>query len=79
LDIFVSDWQGEFLPTFLFLTEKKNKFGWKVFVGPRSSKTFEILVNPKVTYKNFHYIALTAILLGLSILQISITLSQRIS
>ncbi len=37
------------------------------------------LVNPKVIYENFHFTDLATILLGLSILQISITILQRIS
>ncbi len=64
--VFVRDWH-------------KTKILLESFVGPRSLKIFEVLVNPKVIYKNFHFIALTAILLGLSILQISITILQRIS
>ncbi len=44
----------------LFATDPKPKFGWRVFEGPRSPKTFEVLGDPKVIYKNF------AMLLGLS-------------
>jgi hypothetical protein len=47
-------------------------------LGPRSPKTFKILGDPKAIYENFHFIALAEILLGLSILQISITILQNI-
>ncbi len=42
------------------MIDPKTKFGWRVFGGPRSPKTFEVLGDPKVNYKNF------AMLLGLS-------------
>ena len=42
---------------FSLVTEKKIEFGWQVFVSPRSTKTLEALVKPKVTYKNFDFIA----------------------
>jgi hypothetical protein len=44
----------------MFVTDPKPKFGWRVFGGLRSLKTFEVLGDPKVIYKNF------AMLLGLS-------------
>jgi hypothetical protein len=31
------------LSKFLFVTDPKPKFGWRVFGGPRSPKTFEVL------------------------------------
>jgi hypothetical protein len=40
LDIYCYIWQGEFWSKFLFVTDTKPKFGWRVFVGPRSPKTF---------------------------------------
>ncbi len=49
-----------FVVVFVFLTDPKPKFGWRVFGGPRSPKTFEVLGDPKVIYENF------AMLLGLS-------------
>jgi hypothetical protein len=42
------------------MTDPKPKFGWRVYGGPRSPKTFKVLGDPKVIYKNF------AMLLGLS-------------
>jgi hypothetical protein len=60
------------------VTDTKPKFGWRVFVGPRSSKTFKVLGDPKAIYKNFQLIALAETLLGLSILQISIFILQNI-
>jgi hypothetical protein len=72
LAIFVSDGGCEFLSMFCFMTEKKTSFGWKVLVGPRSTKTFYVLVLPKVTYQNFIQLPFSAMLLGLSILQIFI-------
>jgi hypothetical protein len=42
------------------VTDPKPKFGWRVFRGPRSPKTFAVLGDPKVIYENF------AMLLGLS-------------
>ncbi len=62
---------------FLFVTDTKPKFGWRVFVGLRSHKSFKVLVNPKVVYENFHFIALAEILPGLSILKIYITILQK--
>ena len=44
----------------LFVTDTKPKFGWRLFLGPRSPKTFEVLGDPKVIYEN------VAMLLGLS-------------
>jgi hypothetical protein len=41
------------------VTDPKPKFGWRVFKGPRSPKSFEVLGDPKI-YENF------AMLLGLS-------------
>jgi hypothetical protein len=61
------------------MTDPKPKFGWRVFVGLRSPKTFKVLEDPKVIYENFHFIAPIEILLGLSILQISITILQKVS
>jgi hypothetical protein len=58
--MYCSIWQGVLLLKFLFMTDPKPKFGWRVFRGPRSPKTFEVLRDPKVIYKNF------AMLLGLS-------------
>jgi hypothetical protein len=42
------------------VTDTKPKFGWRVFVGLRSPKTFKVLGDPKVIYENF------ALPLGLS-------------
>ncbi len=36
LDIHCSIWGGVFLSKFLFVTDPKPKFGWRVFGGPRS-------------------------------------------
>ncbi len=60
LDMHCSIWRGVFSSKFLFVTDPKPKFGWRVFVGSRSPKTFEVLGDPKVIYENF------AMLLGLS-------------
>jgi hypothetical protein len=49
-----------FSSKFLFVTDPKPKFGWRVFGGPRSSKTLKVLGDSKGIYKNF------AMLLGLS-------------
>jgi hypothetical protein len=35
------------------VTDPKPKFGWRVFGGPKSPKTFKVLRDPKVIYKNF--------------------------
>ncbi len=43
-------------------------------VGPRSTNTFYVLVNPKVIYQNFVQLHFSAMPLGLSILQIEITI-----
>jgi hypothetical protein len=67
LAIFVSVWQSEFSPMFLFVTDTKPNFSWRVFVGPRSTKKNHVLVNPKVSGEKFHFIAFIKILLGLSI------------
>jgi hypothetical protein len=40
LDINWSIWWGEFLSKFLLVTDPKPSFGWRVFGGPRSPKTF---------------------------------------
>jgi hypothetical protein len=64
LDIFVSVWQNEFLLMFLFVTDTKLKFGWRVFAGPSFTKTFYVLLNPKVFDKNFHFIAFITIFWG---------------
>ncbi len=60
LDVYCPVWQGVFSSKFLFMTDPKPKFGWRVFGGPRSPKMFEVLGDPKVIYQNF------AMLLGLS-------------
>ncbi len=60
LDMYCSIWRGVFSSKFLFVTDPKPKFGWRVFGDPKSPKTFEALGHPKVIYKNF------AMLLGLS-------------
>jgi hypothetical protein len=49
-----------FLSKIFFVTDPKPKFSRRVFGGPRSPKTFELLGDPKVIYENF------AMLLGLS-------------
>jgi hypothetical protein len=46
-------WPGEFLSKFLFLTDPKPKFVWRVFGGPRFPKTIHVLGDPKVIYKIF--------------------------
>jgi hypothetical protein len=51
LDMYCSIWQGVFSLKFLFMTDPKPKFGWRVFGGPRSPKTFEVLGDPKVIYE----------------------------
>jgi hypothetical protein len=43
LDMFSLIWQGVFLSKVLFMTDPKPKFGWRVFEGPRSPKTFHVL------------------------------------
>ncbi len=48
------------------MTDKKSTFRRKVFGGPRSPKTKEVLGDPKVIYQNFRFMAVAAILLGLS-------------
>jgi hypothetical protein len=53
LDMYCSLRQGEFLSKFLFMTDPKPKFGWRVFGGPRSPKTFKVLGDPKVIYEKF--------------------------
>ncbi len=60
LDMYCSIWQGVFSTKFLFVTDPNPKFGWRVFGGPRSPKTFHVMGDPKVIYKNI------AMLLGLS-------------
>ncbi len=47
LDMNSSIRQGVFSSKFLFVTDPKPKFGWKVFGGPRSPKTFHVLGDPK--------------------------------
>ena len=59
-------WQCEFLSKFLFITDEKSTFHRKVFGGPRSPKTTFDLGDPKVIYQNFWFMAVAAILLGLS-------------
>ncbi len=47
LDKYYLIWRGVFLSMFLFVTDPKPKFGWRVFEGPRSPKTFHVLGDPK--------------------------------
>jgi hypothetical protein len=47
LDMYSLIWQGVFSSKFLFVTDPKPKFGWRVFGGPRSPKTFHVLGDPK--------------------------------
>jgi hypothetical protein len=47
LDMHSSIWRGVFSSKFLFVTGPKPKFGWRVFGGPRSPKTFHVLGDPK--------------------------------
>ncbi len=47
LDMYSSIWQGVFSSKFLFATDPKPKFGWRVFRGPRSPKTIHVLGDPK--------------------------------
>ncbi len=53
LDIYSSIQRGVFSSKFLFVTDPKPKFGWRVFGGQRSPKTFEVLGDPEVIYENF--------------------------
>jgi hypothetical protein len=43
LDMYCLIWRCVFLSKFLFVTDPKPKFGWRVFGGDRSPKTFEVL------------------------------------
>jgi hypothetical protein len=78
LAIFVSIWQSKFLPMFLFVTDTKPNFSWRFFVGPRFTKTLYVLVNPKVSDENFHFIVFTKIPLGLSIYQVALPILLNI-
>jgi hypothetical protein len=47
LGIYSSIWECVFSSKFLFVTDPKPKFGWRVYRGPRSPKTFYVLGDPK--------------------------------
>jgi hypothetical protein len=47
LDMYSLIWRGVFLSKFLFVTDPKPKFDWRVFGGLRSPKTFHVLGDPK--------------------------------
>ncbi len=51
LDMYSSIWWGVFSSKFLFVTDPKPKFGWRVFGGPRSPKKFHVLGDPKIFTK----------------------------
>jgi hypothetical protein len=74
LAIFILVWQFEFSPLFSFVTDTKPNFGWRLFIDPKPTKTFYVLVNPKVSGKNFYVIAFIKILLGLPIFQVSLSI-----
>ncbi len=76
--IFVSVWRNEFSPLFSFMTDTTPNFGWRVFVGPRSTKTSYVLVNPKVSDENFRFIAFITIPLVSSIFQVVLFILTKI-
>jgi len=49
------------------VTDEKSTFRRKVFGGPRSHKTKQVLGDPKVIYQNFPFMTVATILLGSSI------------
>ncbi len=77
LDIYCSIWRGVFSLKFLFVTDPKPKFGWRVFGGPRSPKTFHVLGAPKIFTKTLQCCwgcLVLAMPLGLSNFQIYLTI-----
>jgi hypothetical protein len=79
--MYSSIWRGVFLSKFLFVTDPKPKFGWRVFGGPRSSKTFHVLGAPKIFTKTLQCCwgcLDLAMPLGLSNFQIYFTILENL-